>query len=71
MTDAEYRAAVEHELGLKHQQHISVEDLLAAASSLVASRMVRPVNSRAAEQLTASRKLVARSLLENVRRAAA
>lgn len=70
MTDAEYRAALEHELGIKAGLP-DAEALLAAAAALVAARMVRPVNPRAAEQLAASRRLVARSLMENVRRAAA
>lgn len=69
MTEQDYRASLEWDLGIDHDQP-DVDKLLALAAVLVAARMQRPVNARAAEQVAAARRQVTRALRESVRRAA-
>ena len=69
MTEAEYRASLEFELGIDHDKP-DADKLLALAAILTAARMQRPVNARAAQQMAAARRQVTRFLLEQNRRAA-
>ncbi len=47
MTEPEYRASLEWELGIDHDKP-DVDKLLALAAVLTSARMQRPVNARAA-----------------------
>lgn len=69
MTEAEYRAALEFELGIDHDKP-DADKLLALAAILTAARMQRPVNARAAQQMAAARRQVVRYLNDANRRAA-
>jgi hypothetical protein len=69
MTEAEYRASLEWELGIDPDKP-DADKLLALAAVLTAARMQRPVNARAAEQMAAARRQVVRYLNEANRRAA-
>ena len=69
MTEHDYRASLEWELGIDHDKP-DADKLLALAAILTAARMQRPVNARAAEQMAAARRQVVRYLNEANRRAA-
>lgn len=69
MTEHDYRASLEWELGIDHDKP-DADKLLAAAAALIASRMVRPVNGRAAQQLAATKRGLTTYLLGSTRRAA-
>jgi hypothetical protein len=69
MTDDQYRASLEWELGIDHDKP-DADKLLALAAVLTAARMQRPVNARAAEQMAAARRQITRFLHEANRRAA-
>jgi hypothetical protein len=69
MTEQDYRASLEWELGIDHGAP-DVDKLLALAAVLTSARMQRPVNARAAEQAIAARRQITRFLREaNVRAA--
>ena len=69
MTEHDYRASLEWELGIDHDRP-DADKLLALAAILTAARMQRPVNARAAEQMAAARRQVVTFLLAQHRRAA-
>jgi hypothetical protein len=69
MTDDQYRASLEWELGIDPDKP-DADKLLALAAVLTAARMQRPVNARAAEQMAAARRQITRYLHEANRRAA-
>lgn len=69
MTEEQYRASLEFELGIDHDKP-DADKLLALAAVLTAARMQRPVNARAAEQMAAARRQITRFLNEANRRAA-
>jgi hypothetical protein len=69
MTDAEYRASLEWELGIDHDKP-DADKLLALSMVLTACRMMRPVNGRAVEQSIAMRRNIVKCLREANRRAA-
>jgi hypothetical protein len=69
MTEAEYRASLEFELGIDHDKP-DADKLLALSMVLTACRMMRPVNGPSAVQAAAMRRQITRHLLEANRRAA-
>jgi hypothetical protein len=69
MTEEQYCASLEFELGIDHDKP-DADKLLALAAVLTAARMQRPVNARAAEQMAAARRQITRFLHEANRRAA-
>lgn len=69
MTEHDYRASLEWELGIDPDKP-DADKLLALAAVLTAARMQRPVNARAAEQMAAARRQITRYLQDANRRAA-